>query len=286
MVDELLKYAKKPEGPLQILQGWLEIEIQLVVHTLHAYKAHYLRLPDGKLVRMSNLGYETRLCNMALVSAAAAWDGFVGNIVRAIRASGHTFSERQLRQRLRQTKGCDRIIEPLARRHCIVHNLGTVDEDYKRDVPSSPLSIGDSLHTNLDYLKEASLSFFETAADLVKLLIGDGLLGKDHQKTIGEFQHDPRLEYESKITLEVVKMDENKKQFLEAMKVPEDAFDKLPSDALFLSRGFPPHKVKLAFKCVEAPITFGAWTAITLSASDFFKLAAMIPELAKDMTKK
>ena len=285
MIGELLKYAREPESPLQILQGWLEIEIQLVVHTLHAYKAHYLRLPDGKLVRMSNLGYEARLCNMALVSAAAAWDGFLGNIVRAVRASGHSFSERQLRQRLKQTNGYERIIEPLARRHCIVHNLARVDQEYKRDVPSSSFLIGDSLHTNLDYLKDASVSIFETAVDLVKLLIGDGLLGEEHQKTIGEFQHDPRLENEWKIP-EVMNMDEKKKQFLGAMKVPEDTFDRLPSDAWFLSRGFPPDKVRLAFRCVEAPITFGDWTAISLSAKDFFKLAAMIPELAKDMMKK
>lgn len=120
----------------------------------------------------------------------------------------------------------------------------------------------------------------------MKLLVGDGLLGENHQKTIGEFQHDPLLEYETKITLEVVKMDENKRQFLEAMKVPEDTFDQLPADAWFLSRGFPPEKVRLALKCVEVPITFGDWTAITLSANDFFKLAAMIPKLAEDMTKK
>lgn len=291
MVGELLKYARKPESPLQILQGWLEIEIQLVVHTLHAYKAHYLRLPGGKLVRMSDLGYEARLCNMALVSAAAAWDGFTGNIIRAVRASGHAFSERQLRQRLKQTNSYESIVESLARRHCIVHNLARVDQDYKRDVPSSPLTIGDSLATNLPYLKDASIGFFKTAVDLMKLLVGDGLLAKEQQETIGEFQHDPSLG--PPVTFRLTGsagryriMDEKKKQFVEAMKVPEDTFDKLPSDAWFLSRGFPPDKVRLAFKCVEAPITFGDWTVVTLSAKDFFKLAAMIPELAKDMTKK
>jgi len=81
-------------------------------------------------------------------------------------------------------------------------------------------------------------------------------------------------------------MDEQKKQFLEVMKIPEDLFDRMPSDSWFLSKGFPPDKVRLAFKCIELPISFGEWTAITLSAKDFFKLAAMIPELAKDMTKK
>jgi hypothetical protein len=286
MVNELLKYAKKPEGPLQILQAELEMGIQLVVHTLHAYKVQYLQLPQGQIVSMTNLGYESRLCNMALVNAAASWDGFEGNIVHITREGGHSFSKSQLFKHLKQTSSYQHIIEPLARRHCIVHNLAKVDRDYKKYVPSSPLVVGASLDTNLSYLKDASVSFFKTACELVKLLVRDGLLAEECQKTIGEFQHDPRLEYESKITLEVVKMDENKKQFLEAMKVPEDTFDKLPSDAWFLSRGFPPHKVRLAFKCVEAPITFGAWTAITLSASDFFKLAAMIPELAKDMTKK
>ncbi len=263
----------------------LELKIQLVVHTLHAYKAHYLRLPDGNLLRMSELGYEARLCDMALVSAAANWDGFTGNIVRSVRASDHSFSEQQLRQKLRQTKSYNCIVEPLARRHCIVHNTGRVDKDYKR-VVSSSLSIGDSLHTDIDYLKGASASFFQTAINLVNLLVGDGLLGEDHQMTIGEFQHDPHLEYESQIKLEGSKMDENKKQFLEAMKMSENTFDQLPSDAWFLSRGFPPEKVRLTFKCVEAPVTFGDWTAITLSANDFFKLATMIPKLAEDMKKK
>ena len=91
MVSELMKYALKPENPLQILQGGLEIEIQLVVQTLHAYTVHYLRLPGGELVKMSDLGYETRLCNMALVSAAATWDGFKGNIVRVVRENGQAF---------------------------------------------------------------------------------------------------------------------------------------------------------------------------------------------------
>ena len=189
----MLKYALKPEGPLQILQGGLEIGIQLVVHTLHAYKAHYLKLPQGKLVRMSNLGYEARLCNMALVSAAASWDGFKGNIVHAIRASGHSFSEHQLCERLEQMSGYERIVEPLARRHCIVHNLAKVDRDYKNDIPSSPLNIGDPLGINLSYLKDASAAFFDTAVELVTSLVGDGLLPKEQKKPIGEFQSDPGI---------------------------------------------------------------------------------------------
>ena len=119
MVNELLKYAKKPEGPLQILQAGLEIGIQLVVHTLHAYKTHYLQLPQGQIVPMTSLGYESRLCNMALVNAAASWDGFVGNIVRIVRENGYSFNKQQLVEHLKQANGYQDIIEPLARRHCI-----------------------------------------------------------------------------------------------------------------------------------------------------------------------
>jgi len=142
---------------------------------------------------MCELGYETRLCNMALVSAAASWDGFKGNIVRAVRESGHPSSESELCQRLEQISNYERIKEPLARRHCIVHYSARVDADYKRDVPSSQLNIGDPLGISLEYLKEASASFFETAVDLVKVLVGEGLIPKEYQKTIGEFQRDPSL---------------------------------------------------------------------------------------------
>jgi hypothetical protein len=197
VVGELMKYALKPENPLQILQGGLEIEIQLVVQTLHVYTVHYLRLPGGELVRMSDLGYEMRLCNMALVSAAATWDGFKGNIVRAVRTSGHTFSERQLCENLKQTTRYNDIQEPLARRHCIVHNLAKVDQDYKRDVPSSTLCVGDPLNTDLSYLKDASAAFFDTGVELVKRLVADGLLPHGQQETIGEFQRDPGIALDS-----------------------------------------------------------------------------------------
>jgi len=193
MVRELLQYAKIPEGPLQILQAGLEMGIQLVVHTLHAYKVQYLQLPQGQIVPMTNLGYESRLCNMALVNAAASWDGFEGNIVHIAREGGHSFSKKQLSKHLKQTNSYQHIIEPLARRHCIVHNLAKVDRDYKKDVPSSSLVIDDSLDTNLSYLEEVSINFFKTACELVKLLVIDGLLSEEYQKTIGEFQHDPAL---------------------------------------------------------------------------------------------
>jgi len=192
MVNELLKIAKKPEGPLQILQGDLELGLQLVAHTIHIYKQHYIRIPQG-MVPMGELGYEKRLCNMALVSAAASWDGFKGNIVREVRESDHSFSESKLRQRLEQISSYECIKEPLARRHCIVHNSARVDQEYKRDIPSSQLNIGDSLAISLEYLKEASVSFFKTAVDLVKVLVEEGLIPKEYQKTIGEFQRDPSL---------------------------------------------------------------------------------------------
>lgn len=182
MVGELLKHALKPENPVQILQAGLEIEIQLVVQTLHTYAVHYLRLPSGELVRMSDLGYEARLCNMALVSAAAAWDGFTGNIVRAIRESGHAFRERQLCELLKQTTRYKDIREPLARRHCIVHNLAKVDRDYKRDVPTSPLAVGNPLNTELSYLKGASAAFFDTGVEVVKRLVSDRLLPHGQQE--------------------------------------------------------------------------------------------------------
>jgi len=197
VASELMKYALKPENPLQILQAGLEIEIQLVVQTLHAYTAHYLRLPGGELVRMSDLGYESRLCDMALVSAAATWDGFKGNIVRAVRATGQAFTESQLYERLDQISRYKDIQEPLARRHCIVHNLAKVDRDYKIDVPSSSLGIGDPLNTELSYLKDASVAFFETGAELVKHLVADALLPPEQQEAIGEFQRDPGIEFDN-----------------------------------------------------------------------------------------
>jgi hypothetical protein len=130
---------------------------------------------------------------MALVSAAASWDGFKGNIVRAARANGHSFNEPRLCKRLEQTSNYECIVEPLARRHCIVHNLAKVDREYKTEIPSSPLRIDDSLDTNLSYLKDASVSFFDTAVDLMKLLVEDGLLPEEQLKTIDEFQRDPLL---------------------------------------------------------------------------------------------
>jgi hypothetical protein len=194
VVNGLLKYAKKPEGPLQILQGELEMGIQLVTHTLHAYKGHYLQLPQGQIVPMTDLGYEPRLCNMALVNAAASWDGFEGNIVHIVREGSHLFSKQLLSKHLKQIGSYQHIIEPLARRHCIVHNLAKVDRDYKKAVPSSSLVIDDSLDTNLSYLENASVSFFKTARELVGLLVRDGLLKEECQKTIGEFQHNAALE--------------------------------------------------------------------------------------------
>ncbi len=193
MVDALFKHARKAEGPLKIFQGELEIAIQLVVHTLKSYQAHYLRLPRGEYVRMSDLGYEPRLCNMAIVNAAAAWDGFKGNIIRTARASSHSFSERQLYGMLKQTNSYEGIIEPLARRHCIVHNRTKVDQEYKKNVLSSQLCVDDTLYTDLSYLKDASVAFFQTAVEVVKLLVRDGLLPEGQERTIGEFQRDPYI---------------------------------------------------------------------------------------------
>lgn len=201
MVDELVKYARHPENPLQILQGGLEIEIQLAVHTIHAYETHYLRLFDGGVILpMINLGYEGRLCNMALVSAASAWDGFKGNIVRAVRANGHSFGERKLSDCLKKIGSSERILEPLARRHCIVHNLAKVDQDYKQAVPATPLVIGDSVTTDLSYLKDSSVAFFETGVEITRLLVRDSLLPEGHQEPIHSgFQRDPTIVFNSKL---------------------------------------------------------------------------------------
>lgn len=216
MVDELMKYAKKPETPLQILQAGLEIEIQLVVHTLHAYETHYLRLFEGSVVvSMSSLGYEGRLCNMALVSAAGAWDGLKGNIVRLIRKGGHSFNEHKLNQLLKQSKSFNKIIEPLARRHCIVHNLARVDEDYKRDVPSTILGIGDAINTNLDYVKDASESFFEIGVDITHSLVKQGLLPDGQDIPIhGGFQRDPAISLHSKLTQFISEKQNGKEVFM------------------------------------------------------------------------
>jgi len=194
MVDELLKDARTPEGPLQILQAGLEAGIQVVVHTLEAYETHYLLLQLGKRIPLSDLGYGAHLCNMALVNAAASWDGFKGNIVRAVKDSGHSLNRPQLQGHLKQISSYKHIVEPLARRHCIVHNLAKVDQDYKRDVPSSSLDEGDSLEVNLPYLKDASLAFFEAAVELVQFLVGAKLLPKGQEKTIGKFQRGPDIQ--------------------------------------------------------------------------------------------
>jgi len=192
-MERLSRDARAPEGPLQLLQGMLEIEIQLVVHTLHAYKRHAVRIPDGRLFRMSELGYETRLCNMALVSAAATWEGFCGNIMRIIRSSGQRINKRQLLRYVKQTTQYQYITEPLARRDCIVHNFAKVDSKYKLAVPDSTLNINDSLSIRLSYLKQASTAFFNTGVALTNMLIQNGLLPDGLQRTIGEFQNEPGI---------------------------------------------------------------------------------------------
>ena len=68
--------------------------------------------------------------------------------------------------------------------------------------------------------------------------------------------------------------------------MPEEMFDKLPSDMWFLSRGFLPDKVRLALKSIEAPIIFKDWVVIALPPQYFFNLAAIITEQAKNLSKK
>ena len=192
-MERLKRDAIAPEGPLQLLQGILEIEIQLVVHTIVAYERHLVRLPDGSSFRMSELGYEGRLCNMALVSAVATWEGFCGNILRIIRSSGQRINKQQLPRYVKQTTQYQYITEPLARRDCIVHNFAKVDNKYKLDVPDSTLNINDSVSIRLPYLRQASTAFFNTGVALTTMLIQNGLLPNGLQKTIGEFQNEPGI---------------------------------------------------------------------------------------------
>lgn len=192
-MDRLSRDVRVPEGPLQLLQGMLEIEIQLVVHTVHAYERHAVMIPDGRMFRMSELGYEGRLCNMALVSAAATWEGFCGNILRIMRSRGQRISKQQLLRYVKQTTQYQYITEPLARRDCIVHNFAKVDNKYKLDVPDSTLNINDSLSSRLPYLKQASTAFFNTGVALTTMLIQNGLLPDGLQRTIGEFQNEPGI---------------------------------------------------------------------------------------------
>lgn len=194
-MDKIPRDARAPEGPLQILQGMLEIEIQLVAHTLRVYERHTVGIPDGRLFPMSDLGYETRLCNMALVSAAATWEGFCGNILRIIRLSGQRINKQQLARYIKQTTEYKYITEPLARRDCIVHNFGKVDNRYKIDIPDSNLNINDSLSIRLPYLKQASTAFFNTGVALTTMLVKSGLLPDRLQRTIGKFQNEPGIEW-------------------------------------------------------------------------------------------
>ena len=181
------KDAIAPEGPLQLLQGMLEMELQLVNHTLHVYKYHLVYIPDGRSFRMSEFGYEARLCNMALVSAEASLEGFYGNILRIIRSNGNPYTKRQLTKEIKKTPQFTYIIEPLARRNCIVHNFAKVDKEYLNKVRSTKLNINDPLSIDLHYLKKASTAFFETAIAIIKALIVKGLLPDKSDTTIGTF---------------------------------------------------------------------------------------------------
>jgi hypothetical protein len=192
MARELLeKYSITPETPLQILQAGLEAGIQLVVLSLRVYAKSVVNIKNVGSFYLSDLGYNTRLCDSVLVLAAAEWDGFIGNIVRTVKENGHTFQESRTKPLLKRMNNYKRIIEPIARRHCIAHNHTKVDKEYKKRVPASTLNIGDSLETDLSYLKDASVAFFETAAELVKHLVECGLLPDEQKQTIGDFQRNP-----------------------------------------------------------------------------------------------
>ena len=59
-------------------------------------------LEAKKIIPMADLGYEPKLCNMALVNAAASWDGFQGNVVRVVRENGLSFNKPQLCKQLKK----------------------------------------------------------------------------------------------------------------------------------------------------------------------------------------
>lgn len=200
MIDELLKISQTPTKPLEILQVELEAGIQLIVHTLYLYKTSELvLLPQRKLLSVSDLGYEGQLYNMALVNAAGVWDAFLGNIVRTIRGGGHRFKKGDLFKYVERTTTYGDIVEPLARRDCIVHNLAKVDSDYKKRVSTSLLQNGDSLDINLDYLKDASEALFKIAVEVVKILTEAKLFREEQQKELGAFQRNPTIKKERKI---------------------------------------------------------------------------------------
>ena len=81
----------------------------------------------------------------------------------------------------------------MARRDCIVHNLSKVDQDYKNDVSQSKFQIGDFFPTDLPYLKDSSVFFFNVAVELLQFIVGDGLLPPEQGLPIGDFQRDPVL---------------------------------------------------------------------------------------------
>lgn len=191
--SRLLPYSKKAEGPLKIFQGNLELDIQLVTYTQFAYTKHALSFPGGLTVLMAELGYGERLCKMAVVNAAAAWDGFIGNIIRAVRENGKKFKEDDVYTRLSQMKDYQEIMEPLARRHCIVHNQGIIDSEYKKSVPNSNGRLGDELHTDLDYLKSASGRFFNAALNLMKYVVRDGYLEEKFKEPISPWDGNPKI---------------------------------------------------------------------------------------------
>jgi len=81
-------------------------------------------------------------------------------------------------------------------------------------------------------------------------------------------------------------MDEEMKQFLRLMKVPEDSFDKLSPAFWFTACGIQPDKVRFAIKSIEKPIVFRDWAAITISAGQFFELSEALPNVVKEILYK
>lgn len=191
MMEELQKISRTPDTPLTILQAELEGTIQLVTQTLFVYKRCLVRLPQGRVVPLPALGYEQVLCNMALVNAVAAWEGFKRNITHEIRANGHRFLEKDLDRRLGQTTTYGRILEPVDRRDCIAHNLARVDCKYKEQIRESQLPLGQGVDIDMPYLKEAIHSFFQIGVEVTRILVLDRLLAEQQQETLGNFQRDP-----------------------------------------------------------------------------------------------
>ncbi|MBI4217045.1 MAG: hypothetical protein HY687_06645 [Chloroflexi bacterium] len=199
MVQDLFKNSRTPETPLDALRVELEAAIQLVSDSLFLYKTIVVRgVP--KPITGNDLGYDGWLCNMGLVNGASAWDAFKKDIIRKVREHDkrvkhnyRIFNEKQFDDWLKkEERSYQNLLEPIARRNLIVHNLGRVDEQYVKVIPASQHQAGKRLpDVDLDYVKKTSEAFFSAAQEIVTSLVKNNRLGQEHLDTMGFFQRNP-----------------------------------------------------------------------------------------------